>query len=324
MTRSVRSTIYAEGRRYQDRFTHAALLRAVELFDQAIAVDPDFAAAYLARASAYRMLMTYFEKPIDMLANVSASVLDAIRIDPDSAEARSSLGLAYVLAWRWRDAWNMLNEARSRDPNLALTELGFALYYAGLGDVDGVRRSLDMATNLDPLNLELAEWGSWIYMMVDELDRSVDLANEYVRLHPEAGVVFTNASLVMSVAGQHDRAIALAEKGVLLDSRAPLSLLVLAQVYGVAGQMDEVRPLLAEVNASEDYVCPYETATVHILLDEVNRAFELMDDAVEFRSNCLIFTRYDPRLEPVRSDPRFTTLLAEIGLDDESVRAYPR
>ena len=129
--------LYAEGRQQQDLLTRDALGRAIELFDEAIGTDPNFTAAYIARADAYRILMTYFEKPIDMLANTSASVFDAITIEPESAEARSSLGLAYVFAWRWRDAWNVLNDARARDPGLALTELGFALYYSGLGDVEG-------------------------------------------------------------------------------------------------------------------------------------------------------------------------------------------
>jgi len=317
-------TQYVEGRRQLDLLTHDALRRAIELFDEAINTDPDFAAAYIAKADAYRILMTYFEKPIDMLANVSASVFDAINIEPESAEARSSLGLAYVFAWRWRDAWNVLNDARSRDPSLALTELGFALYYAGLGDAEGVHRSLAKANHLDPLNSELADWGNFAFSMVGQVDSAIEWAEEKMRLHPEIGVIFTGASLSASLAGQHERAIALAKKGAALDSRTPFSLIFLAQAYGRAGQVDKVRPLLAEAAQSNDYMCPYETATAYLLLDEANRAFELMDDAVAFRSNCLIFTRYDPRLEPMRGDPRFATLLAIVGLDDESVEAYPR
>ena len=316
--------LYVNGRQQQDLLTHHALRRAIELFDEAIANDPDFAAAYIAKADAYRMLMTYFEKPIDMLANTSAAVFDAIILEPESAEARSSLGLAYVFAWRWRDAWNVLSDARSRDPDLALTELGFALYYTGLGDVEGVRRSLAKANRLDPLNSELADWGNFAFAMVGDLDSAIEWSEEKMRLHPDIGIVFTGASTTASLTGQHDRAIALAEKGARLDSRTPFSLIFLAQAYGRSGQTDKIRPLLAEAAESSDYMCPYETATAYLLLGEVDHAFELMDDAVAFRSNCLIFTRYDPRLEPMRGDPRFTTLLAKVGLDDESVKAYPR
>jgi tetratricopeptide (TPR) repeat protein len=90
---------------------------------------------------------------------VISSISEALELSPGSAEALSSLGLTYVMAWRWKDAWAMLSEAKARDPTLALTELGFALYYSGLGEVEKVKSSLAAANRLDPLNPELADWG---------------------------------------------------------------------------------------------------------------------------------------------------------------------
>jgi hypothetical protein len=50
-------------------------------------------------------------------------------------------------------------DGRRRDPTLAQTELGFALYYSGLGEADKVKRALAAANRLDPLNAEKADWG---------------------------------------------------------------------------------------------------------------------------------------------------------------------
>jgi Tfp pilus assembly protein PilF len=105
--------------------------------------------------------------------------------------ARSSLGLAYVHAWRWEDAWLMLNEAKKRDPNLALSELGFALYYSCLGDAEGAKRSLASAERLDPLNIELADWGQWALSMVGEVDVAMAWAEKKMRQHPCVGVVYS-------------------------------------------------------------------------------------------------------------------------------------
>ncbi len=105
---------------------------SIELFDQAIALDPKFFDAYVAGSDAYRQLFAYFEPPISMLQTVVDSIAEAQQLRPDSAEAWSSLGLTYVMAWRWKDAWIALNKAKRRDPALAQTELGFALYYSGL------------------------------------------------------------------------------------------------------------------------------------------------------------------------------------------------
>jgi tetratricopeptide (TPR) repeat protein len=313
---------YVAGLQQTDLLTRDSLRRAVGRFDEAVTRDPEFTAAYIGRANANRLLMTYFEPPINMLPEVVDSISTALTLEPNSAEARSSLGLAYVHAWRWDDAWLMLNEAKKRDPNLALTELGFALYYSGLGDAAGVKRSLAAANRLDPLNIELADWGQWSLAMVGEADAAMAWAEEKMRQHPEVGVVYTGGAVAASLAGNHERAIELATRGALLDKNSPISLITLAQIYGAAGQTDEVLPLLEAAQSSGEYMCPYESAVTWVPLGDVDRVFDLLNDAVEYRSNCLIFRRNDPRLEPVRADPRYAALLTRVGLDDTALAGY--
>ncbi|MGE3780301.1 MAG: hypothetical protein AB7F89_24135 [Pirellulaceae bacterium] len=108
-----------------------------------------------------------------------------------------------------------------------------------------------------------------------------------------------------------------------------MALIMLAQGYGYAGQKEKVLPLLEEADREQIYMCPYETAVAHLTLgDEANRekAIELLYEAVDKRSNCLIFLRSDPRMKVLRDDPRhagsYAKLLALVGLDDGSVRSY--
>ena len=133
---------YAAGWREMEKFTHESMHRAVEYFDQAIALDPDFIAAYQAKSDALRSIFAYFEPPQELLPVVEASLAAVLERDPDSAEALSSLGLTQVMAWKWREAWQNLNKARALDPTLAQTELGFALYYTALGENEKVKASL--------------------------------------------------------------------------------------------------------------------------------------------------------------------------------------
>ncbi len=255
--------LYVKGKQQFDILTQESLYRAIALFSEAIDLDANFEEAYIAKADSYRMLMSYYEKPVDTLPLVIDAVVAALKINPDSAEARSSLGLAYVFAWRWEDAWNMLNEARERDAGLALTELGFALYYSGLGDIKGIHRSLTRASQLDPLNVEIADWGHWSLAMAGELEQAVAWSKKQIRLHPKVGVIYSGASISAAISGDFDRAIRLAKQGVVLDYGSSFSLLALAQTYGYAGQLDQIRPLLKKVKQHPGYVCPYETAIVY-------------------------------------------------------------
>ena len=322
---------YAAGWREVEKFTHESMHRAVEYFDQAIALDPDFIAAYQAKSDALRSIFAYFEPPQELLPVVEAALAAVLERDPDSAEALSSLGLTQVMAWKWREAWQNLNKARALDPTLAQTELGFALYYTALGENEKVKASLARAVELDPLHTELADWGTWALFMVGEQQAARDWAVTQMRQHPENGFVFCGAGIAAYLRGDAAEGVALLEQGVELSGRAPVALIMLAQGYGYAGQKDKVLPLLEEAERANIYMCPYETAVAHLTLgDEASRthAVDLLFEAVEKRSNCLIFLRVDPRLAVLRDDPRyagrFQELLTLVGLEESAVRSYRR
>jgi DNA-binding winged helix-turn-helix (wHTH) protein/TolB-like protein/Tfp pilus assembly protein PilF len=322
---------YAAGWREMEKFTHESMQRAVEYFDQAIALDPDFLAAYQAKSDALRAIFSYFESPQELLPVVEAALADELERNPNSAEALSSLGLTQVMAWKWRDAWQNLNKARALDPTLAQTELGFALYYTALGENEKVKASLARAVELDPLHTELADWGTWALFMVGEQQAAREWADKQMRQHPENGFVFCGAGIAAYLRGDAAEGVALLEHGVELSGRAPVALIMLAQGYGYAGQKDKVPPLLEEAERANIYMCPYETAVAYLALgDEASRtrAVELLFEAVEKRSNCLIFLRIDPRLKALREDPRhagrYQELLTLVGLEESAVRSYRR
>jgi DNA-binding winged helix-turn-helix (wHTH) protein/TolB-like protein len=315
--------LYVAGRHELDLVSHESLPRAIALFDQAIALDPQFFDAYIARSDAYRQRFAYFEPPINMLQAVVDSLAEAQQVRPDSAEAWSSLGLTYVMAWRWKDAWAALNAAKRRDPTLAQTELGFALYYAGLGEAEKVKRALATANRLDPLNVEMADWGNWALFMVGESAAARELAEQKVRQHPDIGLLFSGAGVGAYIAGDHARAIKLAEHGVELDG-SPVALIMLAQAYGYAGQKEKVLPLLEKAARAGTYTCPYESAAAWLSLGDLDRAIVLLEEAVAKRSNCLVFLRNDPRMKILHQDPRYSLLLTRIGLDDTALASYKR
>jgi tetratricopeptide (TPR) repeat protein len=242
---------------------------------------------------------------------------------PDSAEAWSSLVLTYVMAWRWKDAWIALNKAKRRDPTLAQTELGFALYYSGLGEREKVKQALAEAERLDPLNAEMADWGNWALFMVGEKQAAREWNDKQMRQHPDIGMVFSGGGVGAYIAGDHERAVRLAERGAQLDG-SPVAMIMLAQAYGHAGQKDKVLPLLEKAASAGGFVCPYESAAAYLSIGDKERALSLLDEAVAKRSNCLMFLRNDPRLEPIRQDPRYAILLTRVGLDDLALASYER
>ena len=115
----------------------------------------------------------------------------------------------------------------------------------------------------------------------------------------------------------------LARNGWKLD-RSPAAMILLAQAYGYAGHKEKVLPLLENAASVGTYVCPYESAAAYLSIGDTEHAMTLLDEAVVKRSNCLIFLRGDPRLNPIRQHPHFQVLLNRVGFDDVAVASYKR
>lgn len=317
---------YVQGQYQRSLMTHQSVVNSISSFDQAIALDPSFEAAYIAKAKAYRIIMVFFDKPKNVLPKVISSAIALLAINPESAQIKSSLGLAYVHAWLWEDAWQMLSEAQKKDPTIALTELGFALYHSAMGNADGVKSSLNRANKLDPLNEELADWGLWALMMVGEDDAATEWGMTNMKLHPNNPYLSLGLAINEYIRGNYNKSISLATDSVNLSDRESLPLIILAQSYAASGNREKSQTLIDEVEAKKQYMCPYETAIAYALMENGNgnaeKVFSLLNEAEEYQSNCLIFTRNDPRLILFRSDPRYLKLLKNIGLDDESIKKY--
>jgi DNA-binding winged helix-turn-helix (wHTH) protein/TolB-like protein/Flp pilus assembly protein TadD len=314
--------LYVLGQHQLSLMSHASVSRSIEYFQQAIELDANFEAAYIGKANAYRVLMVIFDKPKDVLPKVISSAKEVLKINPHSAQVMSLLGLAYVHTWQWDEAWNMLSQAKERDPNIALTELGFALYYSAMGNKKAVKQALIKADELDPLNEEIADWGTWALMMVNETEAAIKWGKSKVRLHPQNPYPMLGLSVAYNINQNYAQSYTVANTAVAMSQRSPLALVLFAQHYAAVGDLEQAKALILEAQQQNQYTCPYEKAVIYALSNQPTVMFELLDQAVEFQSNCLIFTKNDPRFVPYREMPEFKQLLKTIGLDDESIARY--
>ena len=315
---------YLQGLEHQNLGTNKGFIDSIERFNAAIGRDPDFLLAHIAKARSYRQRMTYFEPPIEMLAKVREIYTEVLRLDSESAEVRSVVGTAYLQSWNWDDAWHYLNDARSRDPRISNTHMSLGIYYTGLGEQELAFDAFSAADRLDPFNHEIASWAIFCFTMLGETAKARQWAETKLKAIPDNPMLMLNAGWMYSLQGEHQTAINLAKRAKKLVPDSPFFRIALSHTLAQGGFIKEAREEVMAAEKSDQYVCPYETAISYILLGDHDSAFDLLDKAVNFRSNCLIFTRQDPRLDPLRDDPRFKALLERIGLDDASLKEYPR
>jgi hypothetical protein len=90
----------------------------------------------------------------------------------------------------------------------------------------------------------------------------------------------------------------------------------LGHVYAVAGKQAEARQILAELQAltGTQAISPYHLAAIYAGLGDKDRAFEMLQAAYDEKADRLAYLGVDPRLKPLRNDPRFAQMMRRIGL----------
>ena len=113
--------------------------------------------------------------------------------------------------------------------------------------------------------------------------------------------------------GEQNNALDAATKYVELSQRSGWALLELAYVYAVAGERPKSDRIVAEVTARSGEFSPYDMATIRSAWHDPAGAMPWLEKAVAARSVDVILMRVDPRLDNIRSDPRFKEILAQVA-----------
>jgi len=186
-----------------------------------------------------------------------------------------------------------------------------------MGRLDEGIAEAKRALELDPLSqLAITELGR-TYMSARQYDQAIAQCRKAVELDPNS---FPGAHAWLIVAytfgEKYPEAIAETNNMIALFGREQRSLALLGWVYAKSGRQGEARKLLAELNeqAKHSYVSPSGLAYIHLALGEKDEAFALLDKSYEERNSDMIDLKVDPAFDPLRSDPRFASLLRRIGI----------
>ncbi|TMC13627.1 MAG: hypothetical protein E6J33_12655 [Chloroflexi bacterium] len=120
--------------------------------------------------------------------------------------------------------------------------------------------------------------------------------------------------------GVPEKAVAEFKKAVEIDPKeSPLHTFLIAglgQAYASAGMRSDAEQILRRLldKTKQPYVSPFDIALIYIALGEKDTAFAWLNKAVAERSTFLVYSKWEPRLNPMRSDPRFGEMLKKIGL----------
>jgi TolB-like protein/Tfp pilus assembly protein PilF len=308
---------YLRGRYYWSKRTIEGSRRAVRSFEQAIACEPRYAAAYAGLADCYGIRGYYaMVPPQEGCAKGKMIALQAIEIDPHASEPHTSL--AWALQYYDYDFVAAEREYRRSielDPRYIVAHYWLSMSLGWQGRFDEAIAEAKYALNLDPLSIAANPFLCMAYLCSRQYEQMAAQARRTLELYPEpppSHWALAWAALEMS---QHDLAIAEFKRAVEYSGGATLFRAMLAEAYAVVGDSEQAQEMLQRLleNAERDYVTPYMIARIHAALGHADEAFHWLETAWKERAAWMPFLKIDPRMDALRSDRRFAELMGRIN-----------
>ena len=306
---------YLRGRYYWNRRTEEGIKKGIESFRDAIAKDPAYAAAYAGLARAYDTLGTYaILEPAEAFTRAKEAADRALQLDERLSDAHTSMGGVLMNhLWDWEGAERSLRRAIALDPNNAEGYLWYNDFLSAMGRRDEALATIRRGLELDPLSLTMNATMGLSFFYARRYDEAIAQQRRTIELDPTFAPAVRSLGGALEQKGLYDEAIAAFQKAAsLTNDLASASLM--AHTYAVSGQTDKARALLRELEAEKRYLSPYSVAAVHVALGEHDLAFEKLEEAYRIRDRGMVWVKVAPRLDPIRPDPRFTSILRRMKL----------
>ena len=312
--------LYLKGRYYWNKRNEKEIKIGIRYFQQAIEKDPSYSVAYTGLADCYNVLGFYCAiPPEEAFTKAEASALKALEIDDTLAEAHTSLAYSRLYyEWDWSSAEKEFKIALKLNPTYATTHHWYAEYLAARGWLDEAIKEKKRASQLDPLSMIINTTVGWIYYF----DRNYDDAIEQIKETLKIDENFVPAHFWLGQAyeqkGMFQEAIVEFQKAVTLSRGSSYTQASLAHAHALAGERDKAVELLDRLLelSKDEYISSYDIAEVYVGLGEKDLAFDWLQKAFKEKSRALVFLKVEPRLDPLRSDERFSALLKRLNLEE--------
>ena len=308
-------SVYLEGRYLWNKRPGDVVWQALEKFEQAIAIDPNFAPAHAALASVYGTLGAWESgvlPPAEALAKAKAAAKQALMLDPTLAAGHTAVAYSTLhFDWNAEKACREFDEAIALNPTWVDAHHwhSHALCAAGRfpESLAACRKSLE----LDPLNPLMHAHLAWHYYIAREFDEALAQAEHVIRMEPSFHWGHFFAGWALERLGRNNESIAALREAARCSSNSPVMLAGLGHALGVSQDRRGALKVVEQLHQlrGRKGLFSYEIGIVYAVLGNLDEAFKWLTRAVQERSGWIAYLSVDPRLDVLRDDPRFKNLV---------------
>jgi serine/threonine-protein kinase len=312
--------LYLQGRYHINQRSEEGLRKAVDFFEKTLAEGAEYALAHSGLADAYGLLTHYgVLAPAEVWTKAASHASTAVMLDGLSAEAHVSL--AHVKAtqdWDWISAEREYQRAIVLDSGYATGHHWYAMScLAPLGRLGEALDELVIAQALDPVSSIVGRDIAVIHLYRRDFETALEQCDQTIELNPHFAPAYWILGLIQEQLRDFEESAAAFQRAVHLSPQTPRMHGALGRTFALSGRrklaLEVLRKL--EAYATERYVSPMEFAWIHFGLGDLDTGFRWLTRAFADRAFDLVSIQVDPRFDPLRDDPRFKTLLKQLGFD---------
>lgn len=309
--------LYVKGKWYWNKRTGDGLKQALECFQAAIDIDPNYALAYSGLADSY-VINAGWAPPRESYLRAKAATQRALELDNNLGEAHSTLGFIKAHYERdWQGAEEEFRLAIRLSPNYATAHHWYAAYLIARRQFDQASQELQRARELDPLSPMINTDLGLIYFYNRQYDQAIAQLQTNRDLFPGSFPSHYFLGWAYTAAGRYDEAIAEYQKALEISKGHTMVIAMMGYTYAVSGNKAEAWKILKELEeeTTHRYVAPFRFAMVYIGLGEKDLAFQWLNKAFDELDILLIYINATPFSDSLRQDPRFDQLLQRLKLN---------
>lgn len=309
--------LYLRGRYHALKRTSPETQKAFSYFQQAIAVDPSYALAYVGLADAHISSLAASLPSSEVFPQARAAAQKAIEIDDTLAAAQAQLGfIMFWYDWDWSAAENKIKRALELDPDEADTHLFYAHLLSNTGRHAEALAEAKRARELDPLNLRINALEAQFLIHAGRTDEALTRLQETLEMDSNYFLAHLYTSSAYIEKGMYSEAVSEARRArELSGARSTHSDAFLGYSLAKSGKKAEARLVLDGLlkSPAERYVSPYHIALIYNGLGKHEEALNWLERAYVERSTGMVFLKVEPKWNNLRSDPRFQDLMRRVG-----------
>ena len=306
--------LYLQGRHhFLSRGGKEGLDRSIQLYDQALETDPDFALAYSAIAASYSAYAYGEILPRSEVMDLAKEAArKALSIDNTLGEAHAELAWARIYHdFNWIEGERGLQLALELNPNYATAHRNYSWLLTFIGRHEESIAEAKRAVELDPISQAFWGWLTRVYLYARDYDQAIAESQKFLRKYPDSQYLRRWLSLAYLCSGMNQEALN-------EISRVKYPTWVDGYIYGIAGKTEKAKEVLYHhlERSKTQFVKPTDLTVMYTGLGEYDKALDYLEQAYDTREGWLVLLQVEPMYDSLRNDPRFQDILEKMNFPE--------